>query len=165
MNNKEMRVQGKKRSFSSRKALSSVVTAVLLIAIALIVVTLFSSWISNLTQEEGTTITNKTSTVSACSNSGINIDEVYLETSTNTSRAVVRNTGRATEVIVSAVILSKTGVNGTLNTSLPLSIASGDIKILVFNVTGAIPNCGNFSQVRVATECTSDFFREAPRNC
>lgn len=151
--------------FAFSKGLSSVVTAVLLIAISIFIVTLVSAWISGLTLEESKTLSNKTTGVTSCSGSGISIEDVYLDTAINTSRVNIRNTGRSTEIITSAQILSKTGVNGSLTTTLPLSIASGELRILVFNTSGAIPNCANFSQVRVTTECTSDFYRDAPRNC
>ncbi|MBI4018108.1 MAG: hypothetical protein HY368_00695 [Candidatus Aenigmarchaeota archaeon] len=161
-----MRLEGEKPQVSSPlKGVSPLIATVMVIAITLIIATLISSWISALSQEQGKTVSNKTEAITSCAGSGIVIEDVYLETATNISRVTVRNSGRTTETIISAQILSKTGVNGTLNTSLPLSITSGDIKSLVFNTTGAITSCANFSQVRVSTECTSDFYRQSPRNC
>jgi flagellin-like protein len=151
--------------FISSKGLSSVVTAVLLIAVAIVLVTLVSTWLTGLTLEESKTLSNKTGAVTACSASGIAIEDVYLESAANISRVSIRNTGRSTELVKSAQILSKTGVNGSVVTSLPLTINPGELKIIIFNTTGAVPNCGNFSQVIIATECVSDFYRDSPRNC
>lgn len=147
------------------KGVSPLIAAVLLIAITLVVATLISGWISGIATDQGKTVANKTEGITSCSAAGISIEDVYLDTGTNISRVTVRNTGRSAATIISAQILSVTGVNGSINTTLPLSIANGDIKILIFNTTGAVPNCANFSQVRVATECASDYYRQSPRNC
>ncbi|MBI2578155.1 MAG: hypothetical protein HYW26_00435 [Candidatus Aenigmarchaeota archaeon] len=151
--------------FNNSKGVSPLISAVLLIAIALVVATIISGWVSGIATDQGKTVANKTEGITSCSAAGIAIEDVYLDTGTNISRVTVRNTGRSSATIISAQILSVTGVNGTLNTSLPLGIANGDIKILVFNTTGAVPNCPNFSQVRVSTECASDYYRQSPRNC
>ena len=146
------------------KGVSGVVAAVLLIAIALILLVSVSSWLTVLTQDSTTTITNSTSEFVNCAASGIVIEDVYMDFSSNLSRVSVRNTGRNTENIVSAQLLNTNGQAAPLNSSLP-NLTVGDIKAVVFNINGTITTCSNFSQVRVASSCASDTYKQRPNNC
>ncbi len=146
------------------KGVSGVVAAVLLIAIVLILLVTVNSWLTSLTQSSTTAITNSTTEFVNCAASGIVIEDVYLDFSSNLSRVSVRNTGRNTENIVSALMVNTNGQAASLNSSLP-NLAIGDIKTIVFNINGTITGCSNFSQVRVASSCTSGIYKLKPNNC
>lgn len=147
-----------------KKGLSAVVAAVLLIAVVLVVVITVSSWLTVLTKERTSTLTNTTGEFVNCAASGIVVEDVYLDFAANLSRATVRNTGQNTERIVSAQLINTNGQAASLNSSLP-NLTVGDIRIIAFNINGTISACANFSQVRVASACASDFYRLKPNNC
>ncbi len=149
---------------SYHKGVSGVVAAVLLIAIALILVVSVSSWLTVLTQGSTSDITNSTTEFVKCTASGIVIEDVYMDFGSNLSRVTVRNTGKNTENIVSAQLLNTNGQAASLNSSLP-NLTTGDIKTIIFNINGTMTACANFSQVRVASSCTSNVYNQRPNNC
>ncbi|MBI2232507.1 MAG: hypothetical protein HYU56_01190 [Candidatus Aenigmarchaeota archaeon] len=68
--------------------------------------------------------------------------------------------------------MNKTGVAGSLLTTVPLPIARGDIVSVVFNTSSnvtvsAVNNitCANFDRVIITTECTIVTYSKTPTNC
>src|SRR3989344_1744444 len=147
------------------KGVSAMIAAVLLIALTVLVSTIVMNWVTTLSKTQQEKISNKTSEGVTCTSASINNDAVYLDATTNTSRVVVRNDGLVDDSIVSASLLSKTGSSATNLTASPVSILRGSISSVTFNMSPNVPNCGNFSQVRVSTSCTSDVFDGTPKNC
>jgi len=147
------------------KGLSSVIAAVLLIAIVLILTVTVSSWLTVFSKDTTATISNSSSEFVNCAVSGIVIEDVYLDLAGNLSRVTVRNTGQNTERIFSAQLLNTNGQAASLNSSLPVNLTIGDIKLITFNINGTISSCSNFSQVRIASACTSDVYKLRPNNC
>ncbi len=147
------------------KGLSPLIAVVLLIAISVLVASLIATWITSLTKEQQTTISNRSEEITGCAGHDIRIEDVYLDFITNRSRVTVRNTGQVDGKIISAIMTNQQGVNSTLNTSLPLTITKGELKTIEFVLNGTISACVNFSQVRVSTQCVSDFYRKKATNC
>lgn len=148
------------------KGISPLISAVILIAIAVTVAGALMSWSVMLTKSQQEKIENRTGEAVECIGADIAIDEVYLNhLSSNISRVIVRNSGFVKLTITSAVLLNKNGVNATLNTTLPVDIAKGEIKTIEFKIANIVPNCGNFSLVKVSTNCFSRTFDSSPKDC
>jgi hypothetical protein len=90
---------------------------------------------------------------------------VYLDFVANKSRVTLRNTGSKDTRIVSASVQNQVGVNAQLNTTLPLAIIKGELRTIEFFINGTISVCGNFSQARVSTLCSTDFYKKKATNC
>lgn len=155
----------KEEGRGSLKGISAVVAAVMLIAVTLLLVVTVSSWLTVLTKEDTSAITNTSGEFVSCAASGMVIEDVYLDFGANASRVTVRNTGQNTERILSAQLINTRGQSAALNTSLPINLTVGDIKTILFNINDTISSCANFSQARVASSCTTDFYRLKPNNC
>ena len=152
------------------KGVSTLIASVLLIAVTLLVSLIVSTSFTNLAKTQASTIQTRTTEAVNCTSSDVSIDSVFVDTSSrNITRVLVRNSGLIQENIVSAQIANKTGVTGSVVTSLPLAIARGDVVSIVFNISGsgAAQNitCASFDQVTVATECTIVKYSRTPTNC
>lgn len=149
-----------------KKALSAIVTAVLIISIVVLLSIIVMNWITVLTKETTTTISNKTAQCS--SGADITIEDVYIDFRTNISRINVRNSGLIDEEIISALLVAKDGrrANMTNTTTFPLSLPRGDIKTIEFNITGTINSCVNFSKATASGKCSTSSVETADRlNC
>lgn len=142
------------------KGVDPIIAVVLLIAVTVLLSAIVLSWITALTKEEGATISNKTT---SCSMADLSIAEVYIDLSANRGRVAVRNSGFADDILVSAVLLNVQGDAATNLTAFPISFPVGSLQTIVFNTTGKITACGNFSKVIVSTQCASDESRGTPK--
>jgi len=133
--------------------MSALISAVLLIAIVLIVGVILTNWITSLTKKETTQITNKSLD---CTTTGIAIESIFIDLSGNRSRVSVRNSGFSDDTITDSAFLSATGQNSPNLTAFPITFPRGSIETIEFNISGRISSCANFSRVIVSTRCTSD---------
>lgn len=143
------------KRLKSMKGLSAIVTAVLIISIAVLLAVIIMNWITVLTKDTTSTISNKTA--QCTSGADLTVEDVYIDFKTNISRVSVRNSGLIDEEIISALLIAKDGqrANMTNTTTLPLFISRGDIKTLEFNITGRINACVNFSKASVSGKCST----------
>lgn len=147
------------------EGLSPLISVVLLIAISVIVASLIMSWSSALTSGQQIVISNRSEEITECAGQDAKIEDVYLDFTTNKSRVTVRNSGQVDGKIVSASLQNLQGVQAQLNNTLPLIIKKGELKTLEFLINGTVNACANFSQVRITTLCTTDFYRKKATNC
>tara|TARA_B100000315_G_scaffold111011_1_gene101840 strand:- start:200 stop:658 length:459 start_codon:yes stop_codon:yes gene_type:complete len=134
------------------KGISPIISAVMLIAIVMVVGTMTLDWGAGIQTLLGSKIENKTTD---CTTASVTIEQVYLAVSEQTGRIVVRNSGFDADTVASVSIVNTKGVTGgILNSShLPSSLAKGGQTTLVINITDVITTCTNFSRAFVATEC------------
>jgi len=146
------------------KGVSTLVAAVLLIAITLVITIIVSTTVSNLVKTEASSVQTKVSAFVNCSGSDVDIQAVYLDPGSNVVRVTVRNSGQQRENIVAGQMFNRTGGTGAAITSFPVSLARGGSTDVLFNATANV-SCASFSQVVLTTECTFDFWDKAPKNC
>jgi len=147
------------------KGVSTYIAVTLLIAATVAIATLFSGWITTLTQAQTQTVANKTKAGIDCTRANVNIDEVYLDLTANKARINVRNSGFFDDLIISAVVITANGNVATNLTAFPIKLSQGDAASIELNTSGIITACGNFSQAIVATQCVSREFDGTPKNC
>ncbi|MBI4018107.1 MAG: type IV pilin [Candidatus Aenigmarchaeota archaeon] len=147
------------------KGVSPLIATVLLIAISVIIASLISTWVSGLSKDQETTLTNRSTELTECAGRDMRIEDVYLDFPANRSRVNVRNTGQVDETIVSIFMLNQQGINATLNSTIPLTLKKGELKTIEFALNGTMTACGNFSQVRISTLCGTDTYRKKATNC
>lgn len=145
-------------SVRKMKGLSAIITAVLIISIAVLLVLIIMNWVTVLVKDTTNTVSNKTAQCS--SGADITVESVYLDFRTNISRINIRNSGLIDEEIISALLLAKDGqsaniTNSTNTTILPLSLPRGSLKTIEFNITNKINSCDNFSEASVSGKCSS----------
>ena len=154
------------------KGLSPLIAVVILIAVTITIVTIISTWVTDLTEDETTDIANKSSQTVDCTGSNIEITDVYIDVSDNLSRIIVQNTGFVDETITSASMMNKNGESADNLTVLPIDFPRRNTKTILFNttdfnLTNETTACQDFSQAIVATLCTSDTYphvsSESPR--
>ncbi len=158
---------------TSKKGISTLIAAVLLIAVTLLISLIVSTSFTTLVKTQASTIQTRTGEAVNCTSSDINIESVFIDgTPRNQGRVLVRNSGQIQENIVSGQIVNKTGVAGALLTTVPLPIARGDIVSVLFNISynntvSTVNNitCANFERVIITTECTIVTYSRAPTNC
>lgn len=143
------------------KGINELLATILIIAIGVIVAGIMLGWYTGLTQQETRRLSNQSSDIVACP--VVRIEEVYLDFSANKSRAFVKSSD--SDIILSAKLLAKSGEEAGNITFLPLNMSRGEIKVIEFNLTGKISNCGNFSEVLVSNRCVTDSFKQLPSNC
>lgn len=136
------------------KGLSPLIAAVLLLAIAFSVAAIISPWALRLVESDTTDLSNKSSTITGCN--VVNVDNVYLDFVDDIGRVYVVSRGDA--VITSAGITTTKGVSMPLKdpSVLPITMSTGNRKLLEFNLTVNLTTCTNFSKVSVVTACMTD---------
>ncbi len=137
------------------------ISAVLLVAIAVVMASIIFNWGPILIRGQTTTVSNRTSQIVDC-NPPL-IEDVYIDFQTNVSRVYVRGVQGPAEV-TDAKMISVTGNEAPLvnSSDVPFNITSGRLKVLQYNVSNRIQSCANFSQVLI-TSCISDKFTGSPR--
>lgn len=138
---------------SSLKGMDALISAVLLIAIVLIIAMVFSNWATSFTKKQQARITNKTLD---CTTTVITIEGIYIDLASNTSRVSVRNSGSVGDNIIDGAFLNTVGQDSSNLTAFPINFPPGRIEIIQFNISGKIASCANFSRAIISTECTSD---------
>ena len=150
------------------KGVSPLVASVLLIVIVVAIAALVSGWLTQFFSNTRETVNNRTDTAVTCSGSSILIESVYMASNGTSGRltAIVKNDGLVDgQSITSAQYFNITGSNFSATSALPVNnFNRGDIRTLLFE-NASIANCSAFSQVVVATQCTSARYRTAPEGC
>jgi len=146
------------------KGVSPLVAVVLIIAISVLLTGIIFGWLKGFTTFQTEEISNRTEDLTACSGSSIRIDDVYLDFTSNKSRITVRNAGQLAEKIISAELLNNNGQNVSFQNQT-VAIGKGEIKTIEFAINGTIQGCGQFSQVKVTTLCSSNSYKRKPVNC
>ncbi len=143
------------------RGISPLISAVLLIAIAVVMAGVLFNWGPALTRSQTTTVSNKTTQIVEC-NPPI-IEDVYIDFQANVSRMYVRGAQGGAEVM-EAKVVSVTGEEAPLvnSSAVPFNISAGKLKVLEFNVTNKIRSCSNFSQAFITT-CITDKFTDRPK--
>ncbi|MFH0832518.1 MAG: hypothetical protein V1900_02245 [Candidatus Aenigmatarchaeota archaeon] len=142
------------------KGINPLIASVMLIAITVLLSAVILNWITTLTKQQGATISNKTTD---CSMADITVAEVYIDIASNRSRVAVRNSGFTDDSIASAILMNAQGEPCPNLTVFPISFPVGSLQTLVFNITGKMTACANFSQAMVSTRCTNDKFYGNPK--
>ncbi|MBI4018109.1 MAG: hypothetical protein HY368_00700 [Candidatus Aenigmarchaeota archaeon] len=151
------------------KGVSTIIATVLLLAITVLISLVVSTSFTQITKEQTSTVSTRTTQAVNCTSSDINVEAVYLDTGpSNQSRVTVRNSGQINENIVAAKMYNKTGIEAASITTYPAAIAKGSLTTLLFNISGSgglNVTCSSFSQVIVSTECVTEVFDSTPKNC
>ncbi|MFH0832517.1 MAG: hypothetical protein V1900_02240 [Candidatus Aenigmatarchaeota archaeon] len=144
------------------KGVSPLIASVLLIAISVMIAYVIMSWSTTLTKEQTKSISNKTTEQVECGL--IQIKDVYMDLTNNNniSRVYIWSTN-AIDYIVSASMMNKNGELANNLTVLPMNITKGELKVFLFNLSGKINSCANFSQVVITTKCTTETFTGTPK--
>lgn len=150
-----------------KKGLSPLISAVLLIVIAVSIAALVFSWINTFTISTERKVSNKTDEAVDCSGASISIKDVFLTNGTNgTVRVVVANTGyRENMTIQSGQVYNKTGHNFSADNT-PVTLGKGELGNIIFSNV-SVQQCANFSRVFIATKCggIDDEFTGTPIGC
>lgn len=143
------------------RGISPLISAVLLIAIAVVMAGMLFNWGPALIRGQTTTISNKTGQIIECNPPSI--EDVYMDFQANVSRVYVRASQGGAEV-QEARVIDITGTEAPLvnSSAVPFNISAGKLKILEFNLTNKIKACANFSQA-VIVSCLSDKFTDRPK--
>lgn len=143
------------------KGISPLISAVLLVAIGVVMAGILFNWGPTLTRSQTTTISNKTGLIVECSPPII--EDVYIDFASNVSRMYVRG-GQGPADVHDAKVITTTGDEAPLvnSSDVPFNITAGKLKILQFNITNKLRSCANFSQA-VITTCISDKFTGSPK--
>src|SRR3989338_43119 len=152
----------------TKKGISPLIAAVLLIAFTVAIATLAMGWFSQLTRTTTTTVSNKTTEAVACSNAQVSIDGGYLRLNATESdaRVLVKNSGFSNLGITSLQVYNTTGANFSTGFGGASSLTPG--SLVAYNITMAsIPTCATFSKVIVTTNCggVTDVFESTPTLC
>ena len=146
------------------KGVSTIIATVLLLAITVLISLIVSTSLTQLTKEQASTVSTKTTQAVNCTSSDISVEAVYIDNAVNISRVTVRNSGQINENIVSAKMFNKTGNEAASTNTYPIALSKGSLTTLNFNTTGNV-TCTSFSQVLVSTECITTAFTSTPKNC
>ncbi len=146
------------------------IAAVLLIAITVAIATLVSGWISTVTRSSQIAAENKTSEAVDCAAAAVVVDDVYVvgTGSSATVRAIVRNAGQASDLVLgNATVFNSSG--GTFTATSPAvpyaDFDRGESVTFQFN-PASIGSCpSNFGEVIVTTTCGGVFakFDKTPK--
>lgn len=144
-----------------RKGISPLISAVLLIVIAVSISALIFTWAGGFVKSAQTTVSNRTGESVECSGASISIQDVYLTNGTSGSaRAVVKNEGLTDSLtITSGQLFNRTGGNFTANNTPISGFNTGDVAVVIFrNIS--VEKCSDLSQVIVTSNCggVSDTF-------
>ncbi len=146
------------------KGISTLIAAVLLIAVTLLISLIVSTSFTSLVKTQASTIQTRTGEAVNCTSSDINIEDVFVDVASNRGRVTIRNSGQIRENIVRGTMLNDTGSLATSLDTFPISIAKGALTTLTFDTTTNL-TCVNFNRVIVTTECTIATFDRNPKNC
>lgn len=135
------------------KGMNEMISAVLLIAIVLIIAAVVLNGVSTLVKKEQAIITNKTLD---CTTADISIQSIFIDLSGNTSRVSVRNSGFVDDRLTDGALLNVQGQDSPNLTAFPIGFPRGSIQTIEFNISGRITACANFSRAIIATQCSSD---------
>ena len=157
-----------------QKGISTLIAAVLLIAVTLLISLIVSTSFTSLVKTQASTLQTRTGEAVNCTSSSIDIESIFVDFTkgtTRTAQVVVRNSGQVRENIISAHIINKTGGTGNSMTAFPLGVAKGDIVTFEFNLNntaasgGVNITCTNFDRVIITTECTVVAYSRTPTYC
>ncbi|MBI2232506.1 MAG: hypothetical protein HYU56_01185 [Candidatus Aenigmarchaeota archaeon] len=140
------------------KGISTLIAAVLLIAVTLLISLIVSTSFTSLVKTQSSTLQTRTGEAVN------NIEDVFVDVASNRGRVTIRNSGQIRENIVRGTMLNDTGSLATAQDTFPISIAKGALTTLTFDTTTNI-TCANFNRVIVTTECTIATFDRTPKNC
>lgn len=156
-------VKGKIIRVNLMKGISPLLAAILLIAIAVLVAGIISTWFIELTKSSQSTITNQTSGQVEC---GIlEIEDVYLDFDTNVTRILISTSGDF-EYINTVGVYNTNGEAAPNVTEMPVNISRGQIKTIIYNITNIMTHCDNFSQVIIPRDnCIDAVFDRMPKGC
>lgn len=146
------------------KGLSPLLATILVIAIAVLVAGIIMTWFTTLAKSTQSSITNQTTQQVSCGI--IEIQDVYLDFEANATRILISNSGEF-EIINSVGVYNKQGQVATVNiTETPFNISRGEIKTVIYNISGIINHCDNFSQVIIPRDkCIPATFDTRPHGC
>ena len=148
------------------KGISPLIASVMMVAFTVVLVMVISGWYSTLTRTTTSNITAQTGRSIDCSVAGITIENVYLDTTANTTTAVVRNSGLVDNLtLTGGIVLNTTGSNCTYSSGLT-TLNKGDVASVVFNEC-PIASCSVFSKAMILTDCgsVSSTWTATPTNC
>ena len=136
---------------NSRKGISPLIAAVLLIAFTVSVSMIIMGWFSTFTRTTTANISASTTEAIGCNAASINIEHVYIgNSSTNTSSILVKNTG-FTNLNVSGMVINTTG--GTCGFAVT-SLSKGAIISLTNSSCKIFPSGkSDWSRAIVTTNC------------
>ncbi|MDY6776593.1 MAG: archaellin/type IV pilin N-terminal domain-containing protein [Candidatus Nanohaloarchaea archaeon] len=98
---------------STRKGVSPLIAAVLLIAFTMAVAAIVTSWVTTFTQERTEQLGNRSEEMIQCSYAGINIYEATFDSQNNVTDVSIENTGTVDLANVSATAFAGSELLGT----------------------------------------------------
>src|SRR3989344_4449884 len=146
------------------KGISTLIAAVLLIAVTLLISLIVSTSFTSLVKTQASTLQTRTGEAVNCTSSDITIEAVYIDALANRARLTVRNSGQIRENIVRSVMINDTGSTAAPTDTYPISLAKGALTTLIFDITTNV-TCTSFNRVALTTECTIATFDRNPNNC
>lgn len=148
---------------NAKKGVSTLIAAVLLIAVTLLISLIISSSFTTLAKTQTSTVQTRTTEAVNCTSSSVDIEAVYVDRTANVSRIFLRNSGQVTENVVSVQLLNTTGVNTAATSTLPAAVEKGAVAVILFSAANV--TCATFSEVIVTTECGIIKYDRKPLNC
>lgn len=147
-----------------QKGISTLIAAVLLIAVTLLISLIVTSAFTTLVKTQSSTLQTRTTEAVNCTSSSISIEDVFIDSGANRARVTVRNAGQIRENIVRGTLLNDTGSTAAAVETYPIAVAKGALTTLSFDTTANV-TCANFNRIIVTTECTVESFDRSPKNC
>ena len=138
------------------KALSPLVSVVLLIAIAVLIATLIGGWLTSVTKQQTLVAGARSASIGECL---ISIEAVYLNP--GNAKILVQSL-LANDTLTSALLVDNTGTIYSPTTTLP-DLEKGKIEEII--ISGS-PTCSEFSQA-IVTGCATVIWESPvkPTNC
>jgi flagellin-like protein len=140
----------------SKKGISPLIAAVLLIVMAVAIAGVIIAWMSAYTKDTQADIGDKSADLVDCKGALIAIDSVYLSngTAAASARAIVKNVGiHIDNLQITTGVVFNTSGSSFAASNLPITdFDKGDIEIVTF-ANMSVGTCEDFSQVIVGTNC------------
>ena len=135
----------------SKKGVSPLIAAVLLIAFTVSVSMIIMGWFSTFIRSTTTNISESSEEAVGCSMADVSIDHIYIVSSTNTTQVVVKNIGFV-DLTVKGTIMNTTGASCINKTGV--SIGKGESGSLAFSDCKGMNSTASFDRVIVTTSCS-----------
>lgn len=134
----------------SKKGISPLIAAVLLIAFVVSVAMIIMGWFSSYVRTTTTNISASSEAAVGCSTAIITLDSVYVTNSGADATMIVRNEGQISLDVRGTLI----NINGTAcSNATAVTIPAGSTGTIVID-SCLVPNAGNFSKAIVTTSCS-----------
>ena len=132
------------------KGISPLIAAVLLIAFTVSIATIVIGWFTTFVRTTTSNVTESTSETMGCSVASISIEHVYCNSTAETCKIIVKNTGFKDFTTVNALISRNDGARCT--GSLTEGLNKGEVKTITLSACPTM-SATTFDLASVTTEC------------